>query len=381
VAKVDEASSPYYPQLTATASYARQTGNAVPRPGTFTVNAPWSLSRTFNTFNAGVTGTMMLYDFGQVRGRVHAAEASVDASKASEKNVGALMLLSVRKAFFQARAQKALTKVATEVLENQKRHLAQVEAFVAVGTRPDIDLAQERTNIANARLSLLNARTNYELARAQLNQAMGIVATTGYDVADDEIGHVEGEELGTDQLISQAIAQRPDIIALERQRDAAQATLASLKASYAPTLAAQGSVTEGGIALDAMVPNWSLGVTLTWPLYQGGITRAQVRETEATVQVVQAQIDAIRLQVSVDIEQSRLSVRSAKEGIDAAGEVLASAREQLRLAEGRYKAGIGSVIELGDAQLAVINASAQVIQAQYNLSTARAQLMLALGKP
>ncbi len=81
-----------------------------------------------------------------------------------------------------------------------------------------------------------------------------------------------------------------------------------------------------------------------------------------------------------DVDQAQLMVRADKIAIDAARDALTNAREQLRLAEGRYSAGVGSIIELGDAQVALQNAGAQLVTAQFNLSTARAQLLTALGK-
>jgi outer membrane protein len=105
-----------------------------------------------------------------------------------------------------------------------------------------------------------------------------------------------------------------------------------------------------------------------------------VREAEANSALAQAQLDTARQQVRVDVDKARLAVRTAKSGIAAADEALVNARERLRLAEGRYQAGVGNAIELGDAQLALTNAAAQKVQADFNLATARAQLLTALGR-
>ena len=88
-----------------------------------------------------------------------------------------------------------------------------------------------------------------------------------------------------------------------------------------------------------------------------------------------------KLQVRFDVQQAVLTLRATKVAIDASREALTNAREQLRLAEGRYQSGVGSIIELGDAQIAATNAAAQVVQADFNLATARAQLLTALGRP
>jgi outer membrane protein TolC len=124
----------------------------------------------------------------------------------------------------------------------------------------------------------------------------------------------------------------------------------------------------------------SAAATLTWNLYQGGLTRAQEQEARAALQGIDAQVAALRQQVRLEVEQARLAVRAGKAALEAAGEALLNARQRLRLAEGRYQTGSGSAIEQGDAQLALTAAAAQKVTADYNLATSRAQLLRALGR-
>jgi outer membrane protein len=119
---------------------------------------------------------------------------------------------------------------------------------------------------------------------------------------------------------------------------------------------------------------------LTWSLFQGGLTRAQVSEAQANVIGMAAQLDLMRQQVQSDVDGARLALRAAKESLSATREALVNARERLRLAEERYAVGVGSAIELGDAQVALTQASAQAVQADDRLATARAQLLRALGR-
>ncbi|MEO8796888.1 MAG: TolC family protein, partial [Polyangiaceae bacterium] len=135
-----------------------------------------------------------------------------------------------------------------------------------------------------------------------------------------------------------------------------------------------------GIALDGLVPNWDVGLLVSWPLFQGGLTRAQVDEAEANLQSVEQQKVAEVLQIRLDVEQARLALRAAKASLGATDEAVKNAQEQLRLADARYTTGIGSIIELTDAQLAYANAAAQSVQARYGLAIARVQLLNALGR-
>jgi outer membrane protein len=136
-----------------------------------------------------------------------------------------------------------------------------------------------------------------------------------------------------------------------------------------------GLMPYGGMA-------WNLfgGVQLTWQVFQGLLTRGQVHEAGANLEGLRAQHDALVQQVWVAVEQAALAVRASQEALLASGEALKGAQARLRMADGRYAAGVGSIIELSDAELAAELAAAQEVSAEYDLATARAALCLALGR-
>ena len=180
--------------------------------------------------------------------------------------------------------------------------------------------------------------------------------------------------------MSEAVRARPDITSLDAQIRAQELSLGATRAAYWPTLSAATGATESGAQIDNLVWNWNASLNLTWQVYQGGVTRAQVQEASANLKGLVAQRDALRQTLRVNVEQARLGLRAAKAGLSASEEALVNARERLKLAEGRYQVGVGNLIELGDAQLAYTNAAVQKVQAEYNLANARAQLLQALGR-
>jgi len=381
--RVEQARSGYLPQAAFTGTYERISTQPQPRPGINTANGSMFNTSfptsTVNFFNFGLSASQLIYDFGQTNKRWSAAIASRDASQISELTTEQQALLTVRSAYFLARAEEDLINVARETLANQQKHFNQIQAFVGAGIRPEIDLAQARTGVANARVQLVTSVNNQAVASAQLEQAMGLNAHAQYNLADSALAPVAGEDGALETLVDNALAVRPEVATLQRQRRAQELTVASLRGGYGPSLSAIGSVTDAGLEIDRLVPNWFAGLTLSWPFLQGGLTKGQIHEASGTLAALVAQEDNLRLTVRVQVEQAQLGVRAAKETISAAQEALVNARDQLRLAEARYAQGLGSVIELGDAQVAVTAAAAQDVQARFNLSAARAQLMSALG--
>ncbi len=373
--------APLLPQLNATAQYQRATGNVVTRAGTPT--PPQVLDPDMDSFNFwtfGLSGSQTVYDFGQSIGRWQAAEESALAQADEEARALGQADLDLRLAYFQARAARALVKVAQESVQNQERHLKQIEGFVEVGTRPRIDLVQAKTEHANARVQLINAENGYAVARAELNVAMGVEASAEYDIAEESVPPVAGEDAPVDELMSEAVRARPELQALQHRLSAQEMTQSAARGGYGPSLSVAASLTDAGAQLDALTWNWSAGVLLNWPLFSGGATDAQVDLAGAELLDLRAQHDAVRLNVRLDVEQARLAVRASKAAVEAAGDAVANGKERLRLAEGRYDTGIGSIIELGDAQLALTSAESQKVQADYDLASARARLLRALGR-
>jgi len=380
-AQAEQARSPLLPQVIGSAAYTRETGNFAPRPGVVVGSAGGSLfSTSYDYFQFGVTATQLIYDFGQTSQKYDAAKLNADAQRVAEQTARLGILLNVRRAYFAARANKELVDVAKETLDAQTRHLSQVQGMVQVGTQPPIALAQQKAAVANAVVQVITSQNNYETSKAQLNQAAGMAGGTDYDVSDEDVGPVPDEDQPLDTLMNKAVAARPEIATLFKQREAEESTLSSARGTYGPSIGASASVTDYGTNLGQLVPNWTLGAAATWPIFQGGLTRALVHQAEAGIESVDAQRSVEELQVRLDVDSARLAIRAAKATIGAVGEALTSAREQLRLAEQRYATGVGSIIELNDAQVAYTTAAAQVVSARYGLATARAQFLASMGR-
>jgi outer membrane protein len=331
------------------------------------------------TWSLGLSASQTLFDAGAWYA-ASSGRAAAAAQAESERATRLGVLLAVRTGWYQAAAARDLVEVAKETLANREAHLAQVKAFVEVGTRPEIDLAQARADRASGVVQLIGAENDFATAHAQLNQAMGVAASTDYALGAAAPAPLAGEEGTIEALLAEALASRPDAAARVQQREAQQASLRSAQATWLPTVDAGARVSEAGPAVDLTQRTWSAGLTLTWPLLEGGRGAARVSEAQANLDALDADDEAFRQDVRLELEQARLAVRSARASLEASGEVVVNARERLRLAEARYQAGLGSGLELNDAQVAVTNAAAQEVKARFTLASARAQLAKALGR-
>jgi outer membrane protein len=385
-ARVGEARAPLLPQVTGSLGYQRTTGNYVPRAGaipsastTVSTSNSWT---SYNAFSDSLVANQLIYDFNQTYGKYGAAKALLESTALTEQATQLLVVLNVRTAFFSARANRELSLVARQTVANDEKHLAQTEGFFQAGTKSEVDVAQTKSDLATAQLAQVTADNNYETAKQQLLLAMGVVGSTDFDVAEDSLPAVEGEtreDWGA--LVDEAVKDRPEMAAYAAQIRAQEETISSARGGYGPALSATAGLTQGGEALDNLGWNAYVGVSLTWYLFQGGLTNSTVREAQANLRVLAAETEGQRQQIASDVNTARLAVRAGLESQTAAQVALVNAKELLRLAEGQYETGIGSIIQLSDAQVAESTAAAQVIQANFNLATARAQLLKALARP
>lgn len=372
-ARVRQSLAPLLPQLSGSASWERATSNSglpfAPDP-TLDMGGQLTLS---------ATASQAVVDLpAYARWRASRASARAEAGSARAAELEAV--LAARTAWFQARATRALAAVAKAALENQEAHFRKVDAFVTQGMRPPIDLAQARSDRATAKAQLVAAENDYATARVRLNQAMGVVGPIDYDVATVPFPAVEGEDRPLEALLEEAIAALPDLAAQEALLQAAEGSVRAAQGGYLPRLGFSAGATDAGPDAGDLTWNAWLGATLSWNLFQGGLTAGQVAEARAAREAQRAQRDLILHQVRADVDSARLAVRAALALLEADQEAVEAARERQRLAEARYASGAGSALELSDAILSRTSAEAQLVQAEYQLASARAQLLRALGR-
>jgi outer membrane protein len=208
---------------------------------------------------------------------------------------------------------------------------------------------------------------------------MGLESDTAYDVDTAGLPERPEEKLAGAELLQRAFAARTDLRAMEQRVSARGHGVRAARGGYGPSLTASTNLRDEGTELDDLTWNWNAGLLLNWPLFDGLRARAQVHGAKAQLAGAEAERDTLRQAIRVQVEQARLDVVGARAVLEASDEALKSARDRLGLAEGRYEAGVGSIIELSDAQLALTEAEAQRVQAEFGVSSARAALMRAVG--
>jgi outer membrane protein len=302
---------------------------------------------------------------------------NVDSSEAEIENITIQIIFNVKQAYYNLIKAKRNRDVSAEIVRQFEEHLLQAKGFYEAGTRPRYDVTQAEVNLSNARVNLIRAENNVRLALAALNNAMGVTDIPEYDIEDDLF--YNKYEVTFDEALSVALRSRPDLRSLISRRRAAEESLELARRNYYPTLS--GSVTYGWSGSSfPLEREWNLGASLSFPVFSGFLTRYQVSEAEANLNAIKADEELLRQKIFLDLQQTYLNLREAEERIPATELAVRQATENLEIARGRYEAGVGSPIEVTDAEVSYANAKASYIQALTDYRIAIADLERAIGK-
>ena len=324
-------------------------------------------SPIYNT-SIGAQATWRLFDFGQTSANIRAAELNARASQAGIQGDTLDVRTNVEVAYLEAVARAQLVRVAETTVENEVRHVDQAQKFVAAQAKDPIEVVQ--------------AQASQAIALANLRAAIGwIDPTRAPNVTDAWPTPPANEPPALPALVDTARKYRPDIAALDAQILAAEASYDAAAAGRRPVLSASARTEWAPSSTEWQPdPTWSAGLSLSWPIFDGGRTAAQKRIARANVTGTQAQRDGLLVNLTSELEAARAQIVANRANVIASTEAVSAARSQLKLAEARYTAGLGSQIELTDAQTAVTTAEGNLVQAEWQLADAWARLRRSLGQ-
>jgi len=374
-ARVREALSPLLPQLLGSVTAIRSNAT-VPttlitgRTVTVQVNRQFS-----DAFLAQVQLSQLLFDFGKTLAATQVARKLAEVSAEGVELQRQLIALTVKEAYTNILLAQRLIRVQEQAVERAELNLASAKGFLDVGTQPLSTVVRAEVDVANAKVDLINARNALRTARVALNTAMALDVNIPIEIKDN----LEYEPVTLDRtaLRAEALRQSPEYRQAKLQTSAAQASVQVASRNFLPNVSGTGSY--GGSQLD-LNPNWSLGLAFTWNIFDGGNRIAAYDEAKANLGAAAARTKAAELTLIQNLEQAEIAVEAAQERIQAAQVVIASAQENFRLAQGRFDVGVGTILELTDAQLALTQASNTEAQALADYRIALAQLDRAAGR-
>lgn len=328
----------------------------------------------------GLTLSYLLYDFGGRAAGLENARQLLAAASATQDATVQTVFLSAVQSYYQTLATQATLDAAVESERAAKASFDAAEARYLAGSATPADKLQAQTAYSQATLNHITAEGNLKKTGGALANVIGLEAHRSVTLAAVNTEAVVPAEFDRDvnSLIEEAKRRRPDLVAAEAQVRAAEASADAARAAGKPTvsLTASNSRTDSaGIGSHGS----SLGVSVSVPLFAGYAPTYRVRAAEAQIEARQAQKDRVQLQVALDVWNAYQNLVTATQSLRTTADLLQSAEQSERVARGRYRAGVGSILDVLNAQSALASARQQRIQSRLDWNIGRAALAQSMG--
>ena len=349
---------------------------------TDTVSTSENKTRSTNYSNVTnkIVASYLLYDFGSRDATLENANQLLKAASATQNATVQNVLLNAVNAFYQVHANKAILNASIETEHLYQESFKSAEAKYIAGVATPADKLQAQTSFANATLAKIKNEGILKIAYGNLANIMGVPASMRLEIADAKLDNIpDMVDQDIEALIEQARLQRPDLIASEAQLKASLAKIEIAKADSKPTVSVNLSNTRSDDSNAAFSSNSAIGLNVSIPLFSGYKPTYLIRSAEATAELNASQRDQLKLQVSLDVWTAYQNLKTANESIAASNVLVLSAEESSRVALGRYKEGVGNIIDTLNAQSALANAKQQKIQSILNWNIARTTLAQSIG--
>jgi len=326
--------------------------------------------------DADVALSYTLYESGR-KSRIDRAKTSAVASEYGIADARRLLAYEVSSTYYAILAAHEYAAVTMSSVANAERHRDMVQARVEAGVAPKSDLLPVSVEVSEARLEAVRADTDLAVTYAAFKALLGLPADAQVTLSDVFAeGSYEGK---LDALLETAERNRPDVAQQRLSVRAAELGAATAEAEAGVQLSA-GVSGDYGRHTGNTGEAWRVSIGATYPLFDAGASQAEVTAARASAQSAQWRLAALMLSVQREVETAHLRLLQAAETIQAAHVTRQDAENSLAAAEARYAEGLAIIVEVTDAQLALLRAQVADVQAQYDYADARAALSKAVGK-
>lgn len=355
-----EAQAAYLPSISANAVAVGTAEENTRLAAIGTLNNPSIFDRNAE----GLTISQLITDFGRTVNLTRAARLRAEAEANDALATREQILLAVDAAYFSVLRAQTVTRVAQQTEATRQSFLDQVSALAEKKLRSELDVSFARVNFEDARLLLSKSQNDLKASETQLSTLLGEQEPKIYRLPD--LPMPPGLSTNVSGYVQEALRDRPDLLAVRQQQEAAGRFAKAEKALRYPTISAMGAI--GFLPIhDPELPDHyaAAGVVLNVPLFTGGLYTARQHQAELEAEAAAASVRDAENNIIRDVRVSWLNAQNAYDRYRITGQLLDNARQSYDLAQARYKNGISSIVELNQAELTRVSAEIAYATTQY----------------
>jgi outer membrane protein len=330
---------------------------------------------------AGATVGQLITDFGRSTNLLSSSEYQAKAEDQNSAATTAQITLAVDQSFYNVLETKALVAVAQQTVDSRQLLVDKIKALTDAKLKSELDLSFARVDLARGKLLLLEARNNYQASLAALSAILGFPDEQDFQLVEQQAA-IAPPELDVLPLIQQALQQRPEVLALQDEVQAAQKFGGAEHDLWRPTINALGVVGEAPVR-DNHIPNWygAVGVNINIPVFNGFLFGARAKAADFETEANRQKLSDLRNNIARDVRNSWQGTNRAYERLSVTQQLREQAGLALDLAQSRYNLGLGSIVEFSQAELQKTEADIADTDAKYQYRLTQIVLAYTIAAP
>lgn len=349
--------------------------------GTYTDSGIIETGGSKEKYDNKIALTLPLYTGGKIEGSIEAAKLGLQSADLGIEKAKQQIKLDATTGYFNILQTANLVKVAQESVDGLTAHLKNVQAQYDVGTVAKSDMLRSEVELADADQKLIIAKNNLELAIASFNNVTGLPLDTQVTPKQSALAYVANNQTLNDS-ITYSLTNRPEVAQADANVAVARQQIKIADADKKPTVSLTGYTDWNDTELPGTDNNnWGASVTASYKLFDSGLTKSKVKQADAGLNKATEQARQSRDSVQLEVRQAYLNMKEAEKRIETSKVAVDKAEEDFKIAQVRYSAGVGTNLDVIDAQLALTQAKTNNIQALYDYNTSKAKLDKAMGIP
>jgi outer membrane protein len=351
------------------------------RPGSRVAAGALNNSVIYPRAATGATVSQLITDFGRTNNLLASAEFQAKAQDQTAIATTADILLAVDQAYFSTLETKALVSVAQQTVDARQTLVDKIQALTSAKLRSDLDLSFTQVDASRARLLLLEAQNNYQAALAGLSALLGFSDEQDFQLVEEPTA-ANPPPLDVVPMISEALAQRPEVLALRDRVQAAETFGHAEHDLWRPNVSALGVVGLAPVR-DNHIPNWygAVGVNINIPVFNGFLFNARAQSADLQTSADRQRLMDLENNIARDVRDAWHDSERAFERLSVTGQLREQANLALDLAQSRYNLGLSSIVEFSQAELQKTEADISDTDARYQYRLTQIVLAYTMGAP
>jgi len=332
-----------------------------------------------NNFQSRITVDQTLYGAGQTKQAVRSAELAKDLTKEDERRTQTEVIAGVVAAYYGSLLSADQLSATAQSIKSAEADLERAQNIRAAGMSTDVDVLSIRVHLANVRELQIRRQAEVDVARAALNDAIGLPLDTSHTLTS-RLVPLELPEIALQARETTALEQRPEARQAKLAISLAESQAATARSARLPQVYLHGAyeadrqrfVTRAG-------DNWLVSIGLRWTLFNGFSDKARIEENKFAVHKTIAEEARASSAIRLQVRRAYAHLNAASQRIEVARASVAEAEESLRITQNRYQAGISNITDLLRTETALLEARTRHLVAIHDQRVAAVRLELAAG--